>query len=57
MYYLFVRLPADLYKEAELKGFPREVYWDRLLTFTGVKESTMQIILQRRIWSARNGPI
>ncbi len=35
---LFVRPPSSgVYKEFELKGFPREVYWDRLLTFTGCK--------------------
>jgi hypothetical protein len=35
---LFVRPPSSgPFKEAELKGFPREVYWDRLLTFTGCK--------------------
>ena len=35
---LFVRPPSSgLYKEAELKGFPRSAYWDRLLAFTGSK--------------------
>ena len=35
---LFVRPPSSgLYREAELKGFPRAAYWDRLLTFTGCK--------------------
>ncbi len=35
---LFVRPPSSgLYKEAELKGFPKAAYWDRLLAFTGCK--------------------
>jgi hypothetical protein len=35
---LFVRPPSSgRYKEAELKGFPRAAYWDRLLTFTGCR--------------------
>ncbi len=35
---LFVRPPSSgLYKEAEMKGFPRAAYWDRLLAFTGSK--------------------
>jgi hypothetical protein len=35
---LFVRPPSSgLYKEAELKGFPRAAYWERLLTFTKCK--------------------
>jgi hypothetical protein len=33
---LFVRTPSSgLYREAEIKGFPRTAYWDRLLTVTG----------------------
>jgi hypothetical protein len=32
---LFVRPPSSgPFKEAELKGFPRTIYWDRLLTYT-----------------------
>jgi hypothetical protein len=35
---LFVRPPSSgPFKEAELKGFPRAAYWDRLLTFTRCK--------------------
>jgi len=35
---MFVRPPSSgPLKEAELKGFPRAAYWDRLLTFTGCK--------------------
>ena len=35
---MFVRPPSSgPFKEAELKGFPRAAYWDRLLTFTGCK--------------------
>jgi hypothetical protein len=35
---LFVRPPSSgPYWEAELKGFPRAAYWDRLLAFTGCK--------------------
>ncbi|HEY4937080.1 MAG TPA: hypothetical protein VII44_10895 [Puia sp.] len=35
---LFVRPPSSgAFKEAELKGFPRAAYWDRLLAFTGCK--------------------
>jgi hypothetical protein len=33
---LFVRTPSSgPYREAEVKGFPRADYWDRLLTLTG----------------------
>jgi hypothetical protein len=32
---LFVRTPSSgLYREAEVKGYPRAAYWDRLLTLT-----------------------
>jgi hypothetical protein len=35
---LFVRPPSSgPFKEAELKGFPRAAYWDRLLSYTGCK--------------------
>jgi hypothetical protein len=35
---LFVRPPSSgAYKDAEMKGFPRAVYWDRLLTYTNSK--------------------
>ncbi len=35
---MFVRPPSSgLLKEAELKGFPRAAYWDKLLSFTGCK--------------------
>ena len=35
---MFVRPPSSgAYKEAEMKGFPRAAYWDRLLTFTNSK--------------------
>ncbi len=35
---LFVRPPSSgPYKDAEMKGFPRAAYWERLLTFTNSK--------------------
>ena len=35
---LFVRPPSSgPYRDAELKGYPRAAYWDRLLAFTGCK--------------------
>ena len=35
---LFVRTPSSgFYWEQELKGYPRDKYWDRLLTFTDCK--------------------
>jgi len=35
---LFVRTPsAGPFREAEIKGYPRAVYWDRLLALTGCK--------------------
>jgi hypothetical protein len=35
---LFVRTPSTgLYREKEMKGYPKEAFWDRLLTETGCK--------------------
>jgi hypothetical protein len=55
---IFIRTPSShMFAEAENAGFPREVYWDKLLAITKQKEFILRIMMKQRICFALSGLI